>query len=1090
MVRLIREDLYKRILEEQGIKENISEELVRESYEERYDLSAGQMGIWFLQQMKPRSSVYNNPSAMKLKGKIYLEALNQAIILLSKEYETLRTGFCLDGNKPIQYIRKSIEFKICEIDCMGYGENQVRNKMNELARKPFDLEKDILFRVYLLKVAEETHYFLINIHHIISDGWSKRILLKKLSEIYGKIIENNMWRVCEQRTHYRDYVKWQTDWIRTNTGKQALQYWKMNLAERPAALNLTPDKVREKIQSGKGKITEFSVRRKKYSKLKELCRNYSLTPFLFLLSVMNIFLYKYTGQKDILIGTSIAGRNNKKFEDIFGYFVNILVLRNRLDEKQSFLSFAKKVKKGSIKAYQYQNTPFNLLVEELNPVRDLSYPPLFQVMLQFEGEVKSKIEMGNLIGRPVSLDTGESQVDLSVTFWEDEEVLKGTFEWDSVLFEENRIINMIENFNNLLSEIIEDPNMQICEYQILPQKQYQKMIYQWNATSYKLSKRNVLEQFERNVIEYGNKIAVIHGKQSISYRELGEKANKLSFVLKKRGVCKGRYVALCLESSIEYIIAIYGVLKAGGILAPIDITYPEKRIQSIIETMPSPLIITAKKNVIKLICCKKQLYIIEDLLVEEAGQKLESTRPQEMDTLCVIFTSGSTGKPKGVELSYLSMKNLVESFIKSYNVTQDDHVMSISGIASASFIGEVLPTLSCGAMLVLPDMEITLHIELLESFMKKQRITILSTVPSMIGRLNQDGRIPECTRLLLSGGERLLPSHVNQIKDVKIANGYGLTESGICNTYKITSAEILRGNKAANVGKPVINNKIYVLDKDRKPVPPFVLGDIYIGGISLAKGYLNQKELTEECFIENPFALGKLVKTGDTGFFLFNGDLIFTGRKDRQVQLRGFRVELDEIEKALEIHTGIKEAASVLLPKEECLAVYYTTEKDMQITEGQIIYWLRQQLPSYMIPKYCIYLEQMPYNQNGKICYKNLPLTNKQEKQHEVVKEQPQTEIEKVIANIWKNSLKLENIGIDENFFDIGGHSLMLSQVFSEIRQQIKMELTIVNLFQYPTIRQLAAFVNQGQECQDEEQVKERGIKQRTSYKKQLFRKD
>ena len=1087
---MIKEELYEKILRERGIKTGASDKSIEAADMTEYDLSAGQMGMWFLQQMKPDSPVYNNPSAMRLEGKVNIEALNKAVSILTKEYETLRTGFRLDAGKPVQYIKERIDCKIREIDCIGYEESSIRQKMNELASKTFYLEEDALFRVYLLMVTEEIQYILINIHHIISDGWSKGILLKKLSDIYGALVKGKGWNVSSKRTHYREYVKWQTDWLTSDAGKQSLQYWKETLADRPDVLNLAPDKVREKIQSGKGGITEFSIKEETYSKLKDLCKNHSLSPFLFLLSVMNIYLYKYTAQKDILIGTPIAGRSRQEFEDVSGYFVNSIVLRNKLDENQSFLSFTGKVKKSSLNAYQHQDIPFNLLVEKLNPVRELSYSPLFQIMMQFDNAPVPKMNLGDLTVKPVSLDTGVSQVDLSVTFWEDQRLLKGTFEWDSALFDEDRIVDMIANFKNLLSCVIEQPEKAIYSYQILPPEQYQTMVYVWNKTACGLPEENVLEPFARNAVERGSEIAVLHGKQCISYQELEEKTNHLYYVLKEKGVCKGRYVALCMESSIDYIIAVYGILKAGGILVPMDTTYPEKRIQSMMEALPDPLLITAKRDAIKLIRYKDQLHIIENLLIENVKEQADVVQPQGSDTLCVIFTSGSTGNPKGVELSYDSMKNLVESFVKSYNVTQEDHIMSISGIASASFIGEILPAISHGAMLVLPDMETVLNVELLGKYMKEHKITILSTVPSMIGRLNQSKCLPECTRVLLSGGESLLPSHVDQMKNVEIANGYGLTESGICNTYKLTKAEELEAEGIEDVGKPVINNMIYVLDKDREPVPPYVLGDIYVGGISLANGYLNQEELTRERFIENPFTDGRLLKTGDTGYFLPDGDLIFVGREDRQVQLRGFRIELGELEKALELHAGVKETAAVLLPKEECLAVYYTTQNGTQITDSQVIHWLKEQLPVYMVPKYCIRLEQIPYNQNGKIDYKNLPPVNEQEKKHEVLKEQPQTETEKMIARIWRKYLEIENVGINENFFDIGGHSLLLSQVFYELKQEIKMELMIVNLFQYPTIRQLASFISQEQEDKDEKEVKERGAKQRNAYGKRLFKRN
>lgn len=1087
---MINEDIYEKILRQRGIqagfapKEADKQEEAQQPAE--FGLSAGQMGMWFLQQMKPDSPVYNNPSAMKIEGKLDLNALTLAVRMLTKEYETLRTGFRVNEGKMVQYIKEQIDCSIHQIDCEGQDYETIKRKMNELAREPFDLEADDLFRVYLLRVSEEENYLLINIHHIISDGWSKGILLEKLSAIYKTYAEKKEWTPCKTRVHYSSYVKWQSEWLAGKAGQEALQFWEEELKDRPPVLNLVPDKVRGQIQSGKGGITEFSVLEETYQKVKVLCQQNSLSPFIFLLGVMNVYLYKYTAQKDILIGTPIAGRNKKEFEDVSGYFVNSIVMRNKLNEKESFLSFAKKVKKSSIRAYQNQDIPFNLLVEKLNPVRELSYSPIFQVMMQFDNAPVPELNLGDLKLIPESLDTGSSQVDLSVTFWEEGKILKGTFEWDSALFDEERIQNMIVNWKTLLDGILAHPEKPVSSFGLLSEDQYQKMIYDWNATEYQLPKTDVLEYLRLNAELIGEETAVLHGEEKITYQELEQRSGKLAAVLREKGVRKGRMVALCMESSIQYIVALYGILKAGGIVVPIDSTYPEKRIQAMMEELEDPVLLTSSKHTLKLILYKKELLTIESLL--EVCRQSESlhVRTEETDVLCVIFTSGSTGNPKGVMLSYESMKNLVQSFIHSYDVTKNDHIMSISGIASASFIGEILPAVSAGAMLVLPKMETVLDVESLETYMEQQKITILSTVPSMIGRLNQYGKLPECTRVLLSGGESIQPSHVVQLKKVKIANGYGLTESGICNTYKLTEVEQLNESNLSNVGKPVINNAIYVLDKDKKPVPPYVCGEIYVGGISLSLGYLNQNELTKEHFIDNPFAKGKLLKTGDMGYFLTDGDLMFIGREDRQVQLRGFRIELSEIERALEKHAGVKETAAVFEEKEQFLAVYYTTDFGIAVSPEQVIHWLQEQLPAYMIPKYGICIEKMPYNKNGKIAYNELLLLGAQNKKHDILKEKPQTDTEKMLAELWKKYLKEEDIGIKDNFFDIGGHSLMLSQIYNELKQVSKAELKIVNLFQYPTICQLAAFLDQQDEGK-EEKAKERGKKQRNAYAKPLF---
>ena len=1078
---MINKELYDELLKKRGIKTDKAEVTEKDYEITEYDLSDGQKGMWFLQQMEPDNPVYNNPSAMKLNGKVDIDALNKTMMLIVKEYETLRTGFKTVAGVPKQFLKDNVDHKVKVIDVRGYDEKTVELKLNELAKKPFSLEKDDLFRVYLLVESDEVSYLLINIHHIISDGWSKNILLKKMSDIYNTIKSGKEWSVSNDRSHYYDYVRRQSQWLASDQGKKALEYWKELLADKPAELCLAPDKNRNSIHMGKGCIKKFDVRQDVSLKVKELCRKELITPFLFFVSVMNVYLYKYTSQKDIVIGTPVAGRNMQEYEDVSGLFVNSIVLRNRIDETLPFIEYAKSVKMNAIKAFKNQNVPFSEVVKSTNPVRELNYSPLFQVMMQFDDSIVDNVCLGDIELKPMMLDTGASQVDLSVSFWEEDEQIKGSFEWNSSLFDDERAEDMICNFNCLLERIVERPDSQLSSYKVLSDEQYKKMVYDWNDTSYELIEDNVIEQFERVASERKNEKAVLYGDNSISYTELLKRTNSMAYALKNAGVYKDRHVVICNDKSIDFIIAVYSVIKAGGIVVPIDSTYPEKRIHYIIDSLNDPLIIAGTKEALKLVYYKERILSFEHLSTGDGSDDFCNAEVKGNDTLCIIFTSGSTGIPKGVELSYDCIKNLVWSFVRSYDATCDDSIMSISGIASASFIGEIFPAISIGAKLVLPDMNMILNVDRLIDYMEKNRVTILSTVPSMIGRLNSE-RLPVSVRIILSGGEALLSSHIDNMKNVKIANGYGLTESGICNTYKLSEVETLNDGIIANVGKPVINNKVYVLDGDMNPVPPYVLGEICVGGLSLASGYYNHKELTEKRFYKDPFSDGLVLRTGDIGYFLPDGDLIFVGRKDRQVQIRGFRIELGEIEKALESFAGIKEAAAVHIEEDESIAVYYTVHNDAKITYNQVIHWLKTQVPNYMIPRYCILIDEMPYNQNGKIDYKSLPSVEGMVNKHSVLKVQPRSNTEKLIMNIWKEKISGVDIGIDDNFFDVGGHSLLLSEVYNDLQPKIDQKLEIVDLFRCPTVRQLAAFIDRTHDNREDEAARKRGLNQRNAF--------
>jgi amino acid adenylation domain-containing protein len=1083
---MIDKRLYDQILWRRGIELKSQSDTSEREASEAFPLSYGQLGIWFLQQLHPGDPIYNNPSAFLLKGRLDVALFEKSMARVVKMHPALRTGIKIVGDQLRQHIKPFAGFRVEHIDMSAdhVSDEALEREVNRLASQGFDLLRDDFIRTYLLKKSDDEYIALINMHHIISDGWSKGVLLRDLSESYLQL-SRGAGEVEEKRISYGAYVSDQRQYLTNGTGKAAEAFWWDYLAGAPKMLDLVPYQIRGNRQSGKGGIIGFDIDGAVYERIRNYCTEKRVTSFMFLLAVMNIFLYKISGQRDLLVGTPVAGRTRKAYENMVGLFVNSVVMRNTVNEKTAFESFLRDVKRNAIRVYANQEYPFNLLVEKLNPQRELSFHPVFQVMMQFDNAPLPPMRVGGLELTPMQVDTEIAQVDLSVTFWEQDGRLKGSFEYSSDLFDEDKIRCFIPYFQNLLREVVSDPTRAISAYKLLDKAGTQNVLYDWNRTETVRSGVSLLDRIKRNAREVPYDTAVIHGTAWIDYKTLLEKTEQAVAVLGK-AVQDGSYIALFLESSIEYVIALLAVMASKAAAVPLDVTSPVKRVTAQLARLGDPVVITSRGQRNQLHDYTGPKLVFEDVLVAPASDAIKPAPAAavEDDLLCCIFTSGSTGVPKGILLEHRSILNLVDSFIHSYNVTGRDCLMSVSGLASASFIGEIYPILCAGGTLVLPEMETLLDTGNFINCMRENNVSILSTVPSMISRINGTPGLQESLRLILSGGESLKYSDIDHIRGVKIANGYGLTESGICNTCKITQAG--EGFEVSNIGKPLINNRVYILDDCLGPVPPYVTGEIFIGGEGLAREYLNDRALTEQRFLPDPFHQGRMLRTGDTGFFLPTGEVIFLGRMDRQVQVRGFRVELSEIEKCLRSYPRITDAVAVKSGhdyEEAFILAYYVTEDGQSAKQSEMVSFLRKSLPNYMIPKHFLRIGNVTYNANGKIDLNALPQWSGEKE--EALFEKPQSEEEKKIYEVWTHSLGTERIDINDNFFDIGGHSLLLSQVHEQLKGLFDKKITIVDLFNYPTIKSLAEFISQKDSGDTSLSVFARARKQRQAFAKE-----
>jgi amino acid adenylation domain-containing protein len=1128
-----KQKLFEELLRKKGIVSPQGPVLTRRDDPAPYQLSFAQRRIWFLQQFDPQSAAYNDPEAIRIKGPLNMAVMERCFNEIIRRHRVMRMTFPAREGQPVMvpHPDEGIELSVTalQLEPGASLEDRVLNFVNRFSSRPFDLATDLLVRVGVLKIGEADYALVMNVHHIVMDGWSKGLMLQELMDIYPAYSKGLPSPLKEPAIQYTDYVHWHRQWVQGKLYESQLSYWREQLAGAPPVLALPTDHPRPQIPSGRGSLEPFSLSTEKYKALNNLARAEDATLFMVLMAALNTLLFRCCGQEDILIGTPIAGRHRLELEQLIGLFVNTLVIRTDLTGEPGFKELLRRVRKTALEAYANQDMPFEKLVEELNPQRNLSVTPLFQVLFQLQNAPMPPARIAGLTITPIQVDAGFSQVDLSLTMWEDEGIMKGTFEYSTDLFETSAILRMIGHFQTLLDGIIDDENQKISRLPMLTEGEARQLLKEWNDTDCDYPAAACIYQlFETTGEKHGHEVAVIFDKGQMTYSELNRQANQLARYLQRFGVKAESLAAICLDNCLELVVGIMAILKAGGGYIPMDPGYPDQRLQAILwEASPSVLLTQAgylsrfPAYDGHILCIDRDWELVAG---EDRDNKANLCRP--ISPGCVIYTSGSTGEPRGILIENSSIVNLIFSFIRSYSPGPADRILPLTSIASASFVGEVLPMLSCGGGVVLADKIHFLDMKKLASLLNDYEISILSTVPSMIARLNAVNWQPTKLRLLLSGGEALSAGDVDHLPgSLCIVNGYGLTEATICSTYNVLDGAELSKNPLISVGRPVINTQIYIVDRTMNIVPIGVAGEIYIGGVGLARGYLNNPELTAERFlnaaaksredtrssphqpltpksVKNPIiplfqhsiipefkrSGSKLYRTGDLGSWLPNGTIKFLGRIDTQVQVHGHRIELSEIENHLGLHPGVADV--VVLDREigagdKRLVAYLVTENGHMLNTSELRGWLDERLPDYMIPGVFEIVDAIPLTPNGKVDVDALPIPSGLRPELEVEFKAPRSQIEQSIASVWQELLHVQKVGINDNFFDLGGHSLLLTQVHSRLGDMYDKELTIVDLFRFPTIHSLAKFLgdNRKQEISDNYQkIRERANKQRQVY--------
>ncbi|MBD2690471.1 non-ribosomal peptide synthetase [Anabaena catenula] len=1068
----------------------------------QYPLTFTQQQLWFINQLQPGTATYNIPVAVHIQEHLNLSALVNSINAIIQRHEILRTSFELVDGEPVQKVVDVVNLTVPQVNLQHLEKQQqeieIKTFSLQEAQSSFDLAVAPLLRAKLLHLQPEKSILILTLHHLVGDGSSINILVKELSAIYQAFCAGKPSPLSELPVQYTDFIYWQRNYLQGEVLEQHLAYWQQHLGGTLPVLQLPTSRPRPPIQTFRGAQQKFVLSKALTEEIKHFSKGEDATLFMTLLATFQTLLYRYTGQEDILVGSPIANRNRAELQQLIGCFVNTLVLRTNLAGNPSFKELLARVRKVAIEAYTHQDLPFEKLVEALQPNRDLSHNPLFQVMFVLQNQATDNV------WQTEELETGTAEFDICLSMIANGEGLVGTLEYNTDLFNADTITRMLGHFQTLLESIICDSNQRISELAILTPSERQTLLWDWNNTKVDYPQKACIHQFfEAQVEKTPDAIAVSFENQKLTYQELNKRANQLAYKLLNLGVKPETLVGICMERSLEMIVGILAIMKAGGAYVPLDPAYPPERLAFIFKDAQISVLVTQEQLVNKLVNklpnhTAKIVYVDTNSLQSEVDEYYNNPLSQASseNLAYVIYTSGSTGKPKGVMIQHKSLVNFTQAAIDHYELKISDSILQFASISFDAAIEEIFPCLSIGATLVIRSNEMLGSIP---DFLEKcyqQSITVLDLPTAFWHQLTSglstyNLSLPETVKLVIIGGEKASLQQLAiwhqkvDTQKVRLINGYGPTETTvvatICDLSTVNNQSVTQ--QEVPIGKAIANYQTYILDRHLQPLPIGVTGELHIGGLGVAKGYWNHPELTKEKFIPHPFSNqpeAKLYKTGDLARYLPNGNIEYLGRIDNQVKIRGFRVEIGEIEVSLAQYPHVQ--AAVVITSENRLIAYVVPAHKADISVSDLRYFLKEKLPEYMIPAAFVFLAALPLTPNGKVDLRALPIPENLYPELSANYQAPQSEIEKTIAKVWKQVLKLEKVGIHDNFFDLGGHSLLAVQINNKLREILHRDLSIVEIFQNPTIKSLAEHLSQPSSAQKTlERMRERVDKQRES---------
>ncbi|ACL76665.1 non-ribosomal peptide synthetase [Ruminiclostridium cellulolyticum] len=1033
-----------------------------------YPLSFSQQSMWFYDQLNKGNAVFNLSSAVRISGRLNIEILKQTLENAVMSHEALRTTFKNIDGIPVQVINDSVAVEINKIDLTHLNKNneeEIKNHLKQEARFIFNLEKGPLFRFCLFFLNGNEYIFSMTTHHIVSDGWSNTIIVEEFLRHYTQFAEGQNIEIKPLPIRFADYAVWERNRFTGERLDKLMGYWKKQL-ENPTTLELPTDKARPKTRTYEGGFESIAIPEALVPELKKLCNNQGVTMFMLILAAFQTLLHRYSGQNDIFTGTVVANRNRAEIENTVGPFINTLVLKTNFDENPDFLCLLAKVKKTTLEAYEHQELPFDKMLEEMRLERDLSRAPLFQVMFILHNNKKAELELDGMRITEIDVASDMAPFDLRLQLTETEKGIKGGFDYNISLFETETVKAISMHLIKLIESIVQKPTEKVSGLEYITETEKRQILTEFNNTDADFPEEKVIYQYlEEQAEKESENIAVILENKKLSYVELNDRANCLARLLQKNGVGRESIVALMMERSLEMITAIMAVQKAGGAYLPVDPHFPAERIDYILKDSDTGILLTHKEfGDLKIPQNIKKINL--DLIDLSHGEKSNLPLIATSENIAyVIYTSGSTGKPKGTLIEHRSLVNRLNWMQKKYPLNRDDIILQKTPYTFDVSVWELFWWSIAGAKVCFLEPGAEKDPGKIVEAIEKNNITVIHFVPSMLGvfleYLNQTGEVSRVAGLkqVFASGEALTPSQVKAFRsllsknETRLANLYGPTEATIDVSYFDCDTE--DELDSIPIGKPIDNTKLLIMDKNMQLQPVGVTGELCIGGNCLAREYLNKPEMTDEKFIPNPYKPNeRLYRTGDLAKWRRDGNIEYLGRIDFQVKIRGLRIELGEIEKQLTAHPDVKECVVVAWKKGEGdihLVAYVVCENSMQAEQGGIQSFLEKSLPDYMVPRIYVFLEMMPLSPNGKIDRKSLPApVVSTDRAYEA----PRNGTEKLLADIWKKILSLDRIGINDNFFEIGGDSLKAMETIIHLKKQ-GMQLEIKDLFEGQTIRNL-----------------------------------
>jgi amino acid adenylation domain-containing protein len=1039
-------------------------------------LTLAQQQVWLHAQLAPEVPVYNEPFTVHRTGSLDVGALERSLNEIIRRHEAWRTTFAVFDGQPVQVVHPPFEIKL-EVDDLRDLPKSERvaealRLATEDACRPFNLAKLPLLRARLVRLAQEEYRIFVNCHHLIFDGISGyQVFLPELSRLYRAFSDpraaSSSSVLPELLFQYGDFALWQRQRMQGDEARRRIEYWRRQLGGNLPVLQLPTDRSRTGAESFRGAMQTFVLSRDLSDGLRLLSQRHGVTLFMTLLAALDTLLYRYSGQEDIIVGSITAGRNRSGTEKLLGFFLNTVVLRTNLSGNPTFSELLDRVRKTTIDALSNDGVPLDEILRELHPDRSLERNPLFRVLLSLEPSL-SEVESGwNLTS--IDVGTSTSKFDLCLVLDDRSDGLSGRLIYSTDLFDASTVANFVECWRTLLQSVVAKPEEQISRVAILPHRERHKLLVEFNQTEAANPLVFAHKRFELQAKKTPNVDAVKCGDRVLSYRELDERANKLAHHLRNLGVTPNALVALSVERSLEMVVGILGILKAGGAYVPLDPAYPKERLEFMLSDCGAGVLLTQShlpslglsSNAMRVVCLDTDWGEIEK---EPAADAVADLVPGNL--AYVIYTSGSTGGPKGVQITHGNLAHSTAARVNYYAHAGGSFLL-LSSFAFDSSVAAIFHPLCVGASLTIPNAEFNSDGRQIAELVFENKISNILCIPSLYGQVLEtgDNRQLASLRIVIVAGEscsqQLVAMHYRTLPDVELFNEYGPTEATVWSTVYRCQRE--QQFSSVPIGRPIANTQLYVLDRNLQLVPNGIPGELYIAGAGVARGYLNRPELTQKKFLPLPFGADsdeRMYRTGDQVRWLGTGDLQFLGRIDEQVKIRGMRIELGEIETTLSNHPDVRESV-VAVERDQRLVAHVVMSEQFATSAAELGAFLKSQLPSYMVPSAFRFVSQLPRTPNGKVDRRALTMDSTESVESslgsaDVHAAEPRDSIESRLLVIWKEVLGIDSADVTQDFFQLGGHSMLAAKLLYRIEQVFNQPLSLAFVFQAPTIELMA----------------------------------